>query len=198
VTSNRERILDTAIHLLGTSGLRALTHARIDASAGVPKGSTSNYFRTRAALLEGVVEWMVQVEYSTVLTAYAPDSVEDLADALCRLYDFMTGPNRVITTARLVLLAEASHDATVRDALARGRERMEASVVPALVRLGAPDPKTAFEAISACFEGLFLQRLARHADIDSAAILHTVVSAFVAMPSRRPSSRTARLPAAAV
>jgi DNA-binding transcriptional regulator YbjK len=37
------------LKLLGTEGLRALTHARVDECAGIPKGSTSNYFRTRAA-----------------------------------------------------------------------------------------------------------------------------------------------------
>ena len=69
----RERVLDAAITLLGTEGLRALTHTRIDANAGVPKGSTSNDFRTRAAVLEGVVAWMYDVEPS-VSAAYSPDT----------------------------------------------------------------------------------------------------------------------------
>jgi len=179
VASLRERVLDAAITLLGTEGLRALTHARIDAKAGVPKGSTSNYFRTRAALLEGVVDWMVQLELPAVGTAYAPDSPKELADALCELFDYMTGPNRVMTTARLVLLMEASHDTAVREALGRGRSAMEETVLPAVTRLGARDPKLAANALAACFEGLFLQRIARHADVDPDAILRTMVRAFV-------------------
>jgi hypothetical protein len=51
VASTKVRALDAAIELLGTEGLRALTHVRVDLRAGLPKGSTSNYFRTRAALL---------------------------------------------------------------------------------------------------------------------------------------------------
>lgn len=53
---NRRRVLDAAIELVGLSGVRALTHARVDAAAELPKGSTSNYFRTRAALVAGVIE----------------------------------------------------------------------------------------------------------------------------------------------
>ena len=58
VTPTKVRVLEAAVELLGTEGLRALTHARIDAQAGVPKGSTSNYFRTRAQLLIGVSDWI--------------------------------------------------------------------------------------------------------------------------------------------
>jgi AcrR family transcriptional regulator len=180
VSTVRERVLDAAITLLGTEGLRALTHARIDARAGVPKGSTSNYFRTRAAVLEGVVDWMVQLELPAVDAAYAPDTPHELARALSELYEQMTGPNRVRTTARLVLLMEASHDPAVRAALGRGRTAMEAIVVPAVARLGASNAEVAAHALSACFEGLFLQKLARHVDVEADPILEAVVHAFIA------------------
>lgn len=38
---------------------------------------------------------------------------------------------------------------------------MESSVVAALDRLGADDPRAAANAITACFEGLILHRIAR-------------------------------------
>jgi len=179
VSITRERVLDAAITLLGTEGLRALTHTRIDAHAGVPKGSTSNYFRTRAAVLEGVVDWMYEVERPSVSAAYSPDTPAEFARALTLLFEQMTGPGRVMTTARLVLLMEASHDSVVRDALARGRSGMEATIVPAVRRLGAKEPEIAAHALSACFEGLFLQKLARHVDVEAGPILERVVHAFI-------------------
>lgn len=179
MTTVRERVLDAAIALLGTEGLRALTHTRIDAKAGVPKGSTSNYFRTRAAVLEGVVDWMYAVERPSVTAAYSPDTPEELARALADLFEQMTGPGRVMTTARLVLLMEASHDTVVRDAMARGRTGMEDLIVPSVKRLGAAEPEVAFHALSACFEGLFLQKLARHVDVEAGPILERVVRAFL-------------------
>ena len=51
---------------------------------GFPRGSTSNYFRTRAALLNGVVERMVERAMPGVGAAFSPSSVDDFADAAPR------------------------------------------------------------------------------------------------------------------
>ena len=175
MTSNRERALRAAIELLGTEGLRAMTHARVDDRAGLPKGSTSNHFRTRAALLGGVVEWMVHQETPAVDTALRPRTAAEFVDELCRLFEFMTGPNRTMTAARLVLWLEAGHDATLRQALLRGRAAMADRVVPALARLGARDPQVAADALAACIEGLFMDRIARHRDTDPRPVFDVVV-----------------------
>jgi DNA-binding transcriptional regulator YbjK len=60
--ATRERALEAAVGLLGAEGVRALTHARVDERAGLPPGSTSNWFRTRRALLGGVVDWLAERE----------------------------------------------------------------------------------------------------------------------------------------
>jgi DNA-binding transcriptional regulator YbjK len=186
VTTNRERALDAAIELLGTEGLRALTHGRVDTRAGLPKGSTSNYFRTRAALLEGVVQHMLDIEAPAVGRAVlAPDSPEELVDELVRFYEFLTGPSRTMTTARMALLVEASHDAALRAALAQGRAALEQLIVPALVRLGAADPKAATDALAVCFEGLYLHRIGRHADPDARSVFELVVRSALAPPAQR-------------
>ncbi|MFA4841474.1 MAG: TetR family transcriptional regulator, partial [Agrococcus sp.] len=59
MATTRDRIAAAAIELLGTEGLRSLTHRRVDDRAHVPVGSTSNHFRTRAALLEGAIDGIV-------------------------------------------------------------------------------------------------------------------------------------------
>jgi DNA-binding transcriptional regulator YbjK len=177
MTSTRARALDAAIDLVGTEGLRALTHARVDERAGLPKGSTSNYFRTRAALLSGVVDWIVEREMPEVGAAFSPASAADFVDAMCGLFEYTTRTNRTLTTARLVLFMEASHDSALREALSRGRAAMESSVVPALARLGAHDPQAAANAIAACFEGLILHRIARHDDADPRPTFELVMRA---------------------
>ena len=55
------------------------------------------------ALLNGVVERIVEREMPGVGAAFSPSSVDDFVDALCRWFAYATGPNRVLTTARLVL-----------------------------------------------------------------------------------------------
>ena len=166
MTTTRARALEAAVELLGTAGLRALTHARIDEHAGLPKGSTSNYFRTRAALLAGVADWIVEGELSTIGAAFLPGTPAEFVEAMAQGVEFLTGANRVRTTARLVLFLEASHDAELREKLSQGRAAMEAMLVPALARLGAPDPHVSAQAVAACSEGLILHRIARHDDSD--------------------------------
>ena len=75
VTPTELRVLEAAVELLGTEGLRALTHARIAAQAGVPKGSTSNYFRARGQLLIGVNDWISERDLASaddIATAPTP------------------------------------------------------------------------------------------------------------------------------
>lgn len=182
MTSNRERALDAAIDLLGTEGLRALTHARVDEKAGLPKGSTSNYFRTRAALVGGVTDWMVRQETPVVSTAFHPASAEEFVDQLCRLFEFMTGPNRTMVIARRVLWLEATHDPSLRQMLQRGRAVMAEPVVAAFDRLGAPDPSAAADALAACFEGLLMNRIARDSGADPRPVFEVVVRGALASP----------------
>ena len=121
MTSLRDRALDAAIELLGTQGLKALTHRRIDQKAHLPPGSTSNYFRTRDALLTGVADAIIEREMAGARPAFAPTSVDEFIDALVALFDHITRDQRTVTTARLVLFMEASHDPALREALWRGR-----------------------------------------------------------------------------
>lgn len=177
VATQRERALDAAVELLGTQGLRALTHARVDERAGLPKGSTSNYFRTRKALLLGVRGRLADLDTSAVGAALLPASSDELVEVLCDLLDHTTRDRRVPTTARLVLFLEASHDELLRESMTRDREAMESIVVVALARLGARDPVTAAAAVAACFEGLLLHRIARHDDSEARAVFELVVGA---------------------
>jgi AcrR family transcriptional regulator len=173
--SNRDRALAAAVELLGTEGLRGLTHARVDDRAELPKGSTSNYFRSRAALLDGVVEWMVRLETPRVDATLKPESPEDLVDQMCRLYEFMTGSNAVTVKARMVLWVEAATNPQVRQALLRGRATMSSMLVPALAALGARDPLAASDTLGTCVQGLFLQQFARDEAIDPRPLVEIIV-----------------------
>lgn len=54
--SRRRQLADAGLAVLAQEGSRGLTHRAVDAVAGVPTGTTSNYFRSRHALIEGLVE----------------------------------------------------------------------------------------------------------------------------------------------
>lgn len=181
MTPTKVRVLDAAIELVGTQGLRALTHARVDEHAGVPKGSTSNYFRTRQALLTGVAARLAEIDIAASAPAFsAPETPEALVDALAGALEFMTTANRTQTSARLALFMEAAHTPELRADISRAREGMVAIALVDMARLGARNPQAAAESIAACCEGLLLHRIARHDDTDPRPILDVVVRGALA------------------
>ncbi|MBD8062336.1 TetR/AcrR family transcriptional regulator [Oceanitalea stevensii] len=177
MTSSRDRALGAAIELVGTQGLKALTHRRIDERAQLPPGSTSNYFRTRGALISAVAEAILERELAGMGATFAPRSAEDLIEALVALLVRTTEDQRVQTTARLTLFMEASHDPALRQTLGEGRAVLEAALKEALGTLGASDAGASARAIMACAEGLILHRVARHDDADVRPVVELVVRA---------------------
>jgi DNA-binding transcriptional regulator YbjK len=64
----RVRILDAAIDILVDTGIGGLTHRQVDDRASLPAGTTSNYFRTRLALLEATAAHTVDLHWQHVET----------------------------------------------------------------------------------------------------------------------------------
>lgn len=180
VSLTRTRSLQAAVELVGSEGLRALTHGRVDEKAALPRGSTSNFFRSRQALLVGVVNHIVEQELQMVQPIFHPGSPEELIDVLCGLIDFTTGPNRVPSTARIVLFMEASHDPAIREPVAKARAVMETSITGALRHLGARQPQVGAAALMACAEGIILHRLAHHDATDARPIVSMVARSALA------------------
>jgi hypothetical protein len=69
----------------------------------------------------GVAQRILERELAPVGAAFAPASAPELVDALVGMIEIITGPGRDVTTARLILFMEASHDAALRAELSRGR-----------------------------------------------------------------------------
>lgn len=168
------------MELLGTQGLKALTHTRIDEAAAIPRGSTSNYFRTRAALLTGVVEWLAEQDLSGL--GSPPNPPADVAAFVALLVhnvQTITTASRTRTIARYVLFLEGTHNEDVRSPLLAGRVYFRAFVETAMARLGAPDPVAAATAITAVGDGMIIQRVAVDPDAEVFAPIDAVVRAFL-------------------
>ncbi|MBW1639902.1 TetR family transcriptional regulator [Microbacterium resistens] len=54
--ARRAALADAGLAVLAREGSRGLTHRAVDDAAGVPTGTTSNYFRSRDALMAGLFE----------------------------------------------------------------------------------------------------------------------------------------------
>jgi AcrR family transcriptional regulator len=192
VSTNRERAVRAAIELLGTEGVRSLTHGRVDERAGLPRGSASNCFRTRAALLEGILEAMLADELPEVEATFSPATADDFVERLVRIFGFLTGPSRTMTAARLALFVESGHDETLRRMLASGRAGLVPFVHKAFADLGAPDPELSTQVLATTFQGLLLHTLGVRAPVDAERVLRVVVESALPAARRPPSSGALR------
>lgn len=121
-TERRAALADVAITVLADRGLKGLTHRAVDAAAGEPVGTTSRYFRTREALLQGVAEQCAGRLAGQLDNAATADigtlSMEDLLDRLTLLVDQAITTNRARTLAMMELFLEGTRSAEVRPLLA--------------------------------------------------------------------------------
>lgn len=160
MATTRDRALAAAVRLVGEQGVRALTHARVDAEAGLPKGSTSNWFRTRDALVAGVVVWIAEQERADLATAVGRvGSPDDLVDAFCRLIDDATGRHAARTRARYALFLETTANRDPHSPERAQRSMFEQWVRGLLEGLEAEDPDAAARALLAFGAGLIVNRL---------------------------------------
>jgi DNA-binding transcriptional regulator YbjK len=62
----RNELTDAAIEIVARSGLHGLSHRAVDEQAQVPRGTTSNYFRSREALVAATVERIVHLHFALI------------------------------------------------------------------------------------------------------------------------------------
>lgn len=164
-------IADAATDVIAERGMRGLTHRAVDARAGLPLGSSSAHFRTRSALIEGVVRRLAVLDQADVeaggLAAdpaspagpapLSPAALDHLASQIAGLLDrwLTVGRNRAL--ARYACLLEATHRPELR-VLAYGSQ-VRAQARALLAAAGVPDPERAGDRFVACIDGLFFDRL---------------------------------------
>ncbi|WP_170323550.1 TetR/AcrR family transcriptional regulator [Cryptosporangium phraense] len=163
--SRRTDLLDAAIALVADAGLRGLTHRAVDAAAGLPEGSTSAYFRTRAALLTAVVERLAERIGADVdgLAAEAARHPGDAAAAIERTLElldcWLSDPAPL--AARLELTLEATRRPELSEAITTWRTAFEALVARILVDVGLGKAAERATLIVACVDGLMMRALSQ-------------------------------------
>ncbi|GAA4214653.1 TetR/AcrR family transcriptional regulator [Actinocatenispora rupis] len=163
MSDRRTRVLDAAITVLGTAGLRQLTHRAADAAADLPAGSTSNLFRTRDALLTGVLDRLLEREtavWSRLADPAPPRTAEEFVRAIAVLLADLTGPHRELTLARHAAFHEAAFRPHLQRRIARAQDELTSYGTVLLAPLGLPDPAAAIPGLMALIDGLLLRQLA--------------------------------------
>src|SRR5215218_476994 len=163
MAERRTDLLDAAISVLGERGMHGLSHRAVDAAAGLPAGSTSNYFRSRDALLNAVVERFAAREragWEDIALRVYPSTPEELARALAVFAQEATGPQRPLTMARYAILVEAGIDPSLRAQLAATGARVNAWFLQWLRVAGSTDPERDAPIILNHWTGVVLHDLA--------------------------------------
>jgi DNA-binding transcriptional regulator YbjK len=114
VEQRRRDLCDAAIELLAAEGARGVTHLRVDRRAGLANGTTSFYYQTRAALLRGALDRVVELDVADFTGALNEGDGVDGDSLLSRLAAQATRtavePERSRARARFELMMIAARD----------------------------------------------------------------------------------------
>ena len=160
--ARRRALTDAGLRVLARDGSRGLTHRAVDLEADVPVGTTSNYFRSRDALVEGLVERIGErlaptAEDLAERASGVPDRAlfaDYVRDIVRRLSD-----DRDVTLALFELRLESSRRPEVAAVLgAWQRSGLEADV-EFNARAGLPGGRREIALFHYAIDGLLLDRL---------------------------------------
>src|SRR5664280_1782581 len=164
--SRRDQLADAAVQLVAHGGVRRLTHRAVDAQAGVAQGSTSNLFRNRAALIDGVLTRLIERERAVLGTLPLSDEVDAPSpELLIELGAAMVldalDRGREYTLARRALFVEAAHHQQVAEQLEQASRYWWDLVARLLHRLDVPDEHRRARWLLAYLDGIISDQLAR-------------------------------------
>jgi len=189
------RLTDAGLKILAEAGARGLTHRAVDAEAGVPVGTTSNYFRTRDDLMSAMGNRIFERLASASME---PDPT--LAPSLERVVDYVRDiVVRVrlqpqLTLALLELRLEANRHPDLAAVLDQTLQRNYRADVAFHARAGLPHDRRSRGATESAFharaglpggayevmllhfaiDGLILDQLTTTIGLDEAEIEHVV------------------------
>ena len=161
MTDRRTEILDGALRVLAEQGMRGLTHRAVDQATGIPPGSTSYYFRTRSALVEGCVARLLELDLAVELPAVLRAGPDALLDVLVAVGVAMATDQRRRTLARYELSLSAARDPALRAHLVRGGDTLRGLAAQVLAERGAADPAGLAGELAAVLDGLVFTALLR-------------------------------------
>ena len=172
----REAILDAALALIAERGTEELTHRAVAAAAGVPLGSTTYYFASRAELVrEAFRRYVVRVFglFAEIVAERPPEDAASLVDILVEIARReVAGRWTVIVEYELVL--RAARDPELAAEFHRYERQLGSSLAEALERLGAAQPFDAARTLIALVRGFELDGLTRP-DADVAELRRRLV-----------------------
>jgi DNA-binding transcriptional regulator YbjK len=166
LSPRRRVLLDAALQVLASQGLRGLTHRAVDRRAGLPEGSCSAYLRTRKALLTALTEHVAaglaaDVDGLATELGCLPGDSDDLGphtEAVAALFlGWLDHPELLL--ARQELAIEAARDPDLAEVLAASRSGLIQVVDGILAARGKDHGRERAEWLVASLDGILLAAL---------------------------------------
>ena len=163
--------------------MRGLTHRAVDEHAGLPGGSTSNLYRTRASLIQAILGRILDRELVLWADLAVPaPGVEEFADLLVRLFDELTTTHRSLVVARHTVLTEPGMPAVEADA----ERRVAAWAEAQLLALGSRTPRSDGRIMLALMDGLLAAATTSEAHLDVPRAARSLLRGLLADGRRAP------------
>jgi AcrR family transcriptional regulator len=163
-TERRRLVAEAALTVLAERGARGLTHRAVDDATGLPQGSTSNVFRSRAALLEGALERHAELDLAAAGPApedsgeLPPISREQATGLIAAAVEAVIEQRR-LSVARFELLLESTRRSELRGPIEAARRRFAATASRVLVATGCSDPERHTAQLLAVLDGIVIADL---------------------------------------
>ncbi|TDQ54483.1 TetR/AcrR family transcriptional regulator [Actinorugispora endophytica] len=185
----RHTLADAAIALLAEEGAHGLTHRAVEARAGVPAGTATNYARNREALLVAAAERVLELHLADMATATAPaDETHPATRRTTDTHDLAEILAASLWTAatdlrdRYLAIFELQLEARRRPALAAVLARLNTTALTATTELhnetGTPVPETAIPVLVTLYSGTLFTLVTLPADLLDREQVHALAQAM--------------------
>lgn len=174
--SRRPLLADAAITVLARDGGRGLTHRAVDREAGVPEGTTKNYYPTRETILHAAAHRMAELHRGaidrlrdTTPPGATPHQLRSLYPALIRRA-VHTDPTQALAMFELYL--EGVRRPAIRAALGAMATANAQATAQLHHAAGVPSDTTTTGLLDACLLGVMVTQLALPEDTLTVTGLH--------------------------
>jgi DNA-binding transcriptional regulator YbjK len=152
------------VRVIGRGGVAAVDHRAVAAEAGVPLGSTTYYFESKADMVSQALGYVADREAERLgeeidgglLDSRSGTPAERLADLMI---DVWAG-DRTVLLAQYELYLESARREDLRPAAARWDAAYREFFTAALEQLGVPDPPRTARLLCVALDGLLLDHVA--------------------------------------
>jgi DNA-binding transcriptional regulator YbjK len=167
-TDRRTALLDAALHVIGTRGLREATHRAVETEAGVPHGSVTYWFGNRDGLLAAAVERMRELDEHRVaamaqqlVMAFATSGLDAVIDAVAEGGAAMFESDTVVQMARYEMLLAGARDEAIGPLIQECTRVFWDLAKPVVIAAGSQDPDGDARILMAMLDGLFFDQLTK-------------------------------------